>query len=483
MNTSKATFCGLVLLLLFISCGQPRHESKLLDGDTWKQQGLETVIPAWTKNAVDSTDGQFYAFLDREWNPYKEDTKYPGMMSRHLFSYSVAYMLSGEQRYLDKADKLFDYLIDRGWDQQYGGWYYALDPKGQAVDTKKDLFMNIYAATGLTMYYMVTHDETAMNYIQKTRTLLQQHAWDAQHKGYYRILDREWNVTNANKVFTPQVAPVSGYLLYLYAATRDQQYVEQAEKLMALVSEHLQDPELGWIRESFDREWNPQASSKSQERINVGHNIEVSWMRLRLSAITGDSTYKQKAEQLYKKLHKYAATSQGAWLHKMPLTNPKEHGQTTPWWIQAYGDMLQLAMYQYGKHPESLEYYKKSAAFWNKGFVDEQYGGTVLSATLDGQIDRGDKAVRTKTSYHAMEHALLNHLSLNLWVQDQPVELYFHRNAESDSQPLCPLPIYDEEAAITKLSIDGETREVPGNAKKCIPLPDVSQGKIKVTIE
>lgn len=475
----------LIVLLGLLPISTLAQKRELLDGKTWKKQGLTTIIPAWIENGIDPADGQFYAFMDRQWKPYKDGTKYPGMLSRHLFSFSTAYMLSGEQQYLDRADQLFNYLVKHGWDQEYGGWHYAINTKGKAINSKKDLFMNIYAITGLSMYYMVTHNEEAMQYIQKSRSLLQQYAWDHSNGGYYKSLNRSWKVTDSTKVFTPQIAPVSGYLLYLYAATQEQEYLDETKKLMSLAENHLQDTETGWIREKFDAEWNSLAKTRSDERLDIGHNIEVSWMWLRLHAITGTSSYKQKAKKLYNQLHRHAFRSNGSWLRKMNMANPEIHPSTTSWWVQAYGNMLQLAMAGYGKEPQSLESYQKGATFWNKAFVDQKYGGTILSATLEGAVDRGHKAVRSKTSYHAMELSLLKYLYLNLLINKEPVSLYFNFDSDSDDKPLCPLPIYSSGATITGVTLNGKSVPVTNQAKPCISLPKTAgtNNPIKIRIE
>lgn len=474
-----------LLLLIFGVLSNPAiaQQSEILDGAYWKNQGLTKVMPAWIHNGIDSTDGQFHAYMDRKWNSYKDNLKYPGMMSRHLFSLSVAYMLGGNKNYLDRADHLFSYLLEYGWDKEYGGWYYAINPAGEAVDSKKDLFMNIYAITGLSMYYMVTHNKRALRYTERSRELLKKRAWDSKSGGYYKTLDRQWQVTDSRKVFTPQVAPVSGYLLYLYAATKDEQYLTDAKQLMDLVENRIQDDKTGWIREKFDASWNPIPENKDDEQMDIGHNIEVSWMWMRLYGITGDESYKGKSLALYSNLKNHAFSTSGAWLHKMNLSNTNKHRQTTPWWIQAYGNMLQLPIHYYGNVPGSLDRFKRGADFWNKAFLDQEYGSTMLSATLDGEIDRGDKAVRSKTSYHAMEHSMLNYLYLNLLIHDEPVTLYFHFDEDSDGRPLCPLPIYDEEAQITAASVNGKSLKIDNPANPCIEIAPDNSNSVKITIK
>lgn len=477
-------YCAFFLLLSPEAGLSQSEDNNLLIGETWKEQGLGIIIPAWLEHGIDPEDGQFHAFMDREWNPYNKSLKYPGMISRHLFSFSAAYMLSGDHRYLEEANRLFNYLVRYGWDNEKGGWYYAIDTNGNLSSPEKDLFMNIYAVTGLALFYMVTHHKEAMHYITETRSLLRSHAWDKTNGGYYRRLEQEWQVTDSTKAFTPQVAPISGYLFYLYAATEDQDYLVESKQLVTLVYDYLYDRETGWIREKFTADWQAIPGNKEKEQINVGHNIEVSWMLFKLLAITGDHTYRKRAAELYKKLNRVALQPNGAWIHKLALTDPGKFPETTNWWIQAYGNMMQLSAYRYQKNPASLKAFKKGSQFWNNSFVDEKYGGTILSATLDGDIERGDKAVRTKTSYHSMELALLNYLYLNLWVNKDPVTLFFRFDATSDNKPLCPLPIFDSGTSITEVIINGEARSNrKDKSESCIEVTGEDEKSIKIKIK
>ena len=478
-------FAALFSFLLTHSAfSQEPHPDSIMYGGFWKRQGTQNVMPAWSNNAVDSVDGRFYAFLDRKWNHYQGTEKYPGMMARHLFSFSTAYMLSGKQSFLNKANELFKDLKNHGWDTKYDGWFYSIDRKGNYEDPKKDLFMNIYAIAGLTMYYSVTHNRKALDLIKRSRAVIKKFGRDPEDGSFYRRLDQSWHLTDSTKVFTPQMAQVSGYLLYLFDATKDSTYLNESKKLVSLTLDHLQDPATGWIREGYGPAWRAKTSSAKQQQINIGHNIETAWMLMHLYAITGNHEYRTKALDLAHQLFQKAFLSSGAWKHKMQIDDSSQFLKTTPWWVQAYGDMFCLYTYHLTHNDKFLSYYKKSASFWNNAFVDSVYGGTMLSATLTGKIDRGDKAVRTKTSYHALEHALLNYLYLNLWVSHQPVTLYFNSNSQSDSRPLCPLPISDQHAIIQSITVGGHVYKIkPKRADRCIDLPAGAQGKIKVTIQ
>ena len=180
-------------ILLLAGCGhrvQPTSirtdgapEGVVFEGEFWRDQGLVDVLPYWTRYGRDTEHGAFFSHLDRTWQPVGSMNKYPGMVSRHLFSYSTAYLLTGDETYLEVAAEIFDFLIEHGWDSEYGGWYDEVERTGRVVETSKDLFNQAYAVTGLAMYYFVTHDVRAREYIDRSIQILEEHAWDEQHGG------------------------------------------------------------------------------------------------------------------------------------------------------------------------------------------------------------------------------------------------------------------------------------------------------------
>jgi len=139
-------------------------------------------------NVANVPEGAFHTFLNRQWKPYNGYEKYPGMLSRHIYSYSTGYLLTGRKEYLRHASRLVDYLIKHGWDRKYGGWYNAINQQGQVVDSTKDGFLQPYAITGLAMYYFITRDPEILDYIERSNQIMQEHAWDSLHGGYYRSL-------------------------------------------------------------------------------------------------------------------------------------------------------------------------------------------------------------------------------------------------------------------------------------------------------
>jgi mannobiose 2-epimerase len=422
------------------------------DPALWKDQGLN-VLSAWTTSARDTTHGAFHSHLDRHWQRFDGTDKYPGMIARHIFSYSAAYLLSGAPDHLRQAEALVDFLIEHGWDEQYGGWYNSVSREGAVTDSTKDLFMQIYAATGLTLYYTTTRSDRALRYVEATNRMLENHAWDETHEGYVSALNRDLTVKDAHKDFTPQGATLSGHLLYLYQATRNPAYLDQMKRVIDVMRGPMRAPGPPWIYERFAADWQFLPDSRKNSSLNVGHNIELAWLLLRLHALTGTDAYNNEALRLSDALRDRALAPSGAWVTNLMRPN-LEPSTESSWWMQAYGNMFALALHESTAAASALEDFRRGAAFWNRAFIDSTYGGAVLKTTLQGDITRGEKAVRSKTSYHTLEHALLNYLYLGLGPADEPVTLHFRVDNPEPGETLHPLPIAVE-ATIDRVTING----------------------------
>ena len=479
MSTRTLSAASLTLLLVGFAAPAPAQpDDPILDGSFWKAQGLD-IMSSWTEHA--RTREVFFAELDRRWRPEDSTSQYPGMLARHIFSYSAAYLMSGDQTHLEHASKSLDFLIEHGWDEEYGGWYEAVSRSGEVLDEEKSLFMQIYATTGLALYTIATHDERAETYLRRSRAFIEEHAWDKEHGGYFDVLYRDGSVKADNKDFSPQLAPLSGYLLYLYPATRDSTYLRKAEHIMDLTLTHMQD-DRGWILERFAPDWTFLPEDSKNDQINVGHNLEVAWLLLRLYTLNGKDAYREEGLALTDQLLEMAFHEEtGAWRGHLDRTNPKQYRSTTTWWAHAYGNMLQLYAYRITGEERYLDAFRKGARFWNENFVDEEYGASPTRAHLAGGIADGAKGKRSKTSYHSLEHALLCSLYLDLWVNEKPVTLHY-RIENPDSGRLYPLPVEELSPHVEQTTING-TQQTSLNADDgAIQLPEHRPAEIKVEL-
>jgi len=88
-------------MLLALSCRGPVEENRppaasALSGAFWKAQAIDDIITPWTERGLPPQDSLFPAYLDRRWQPFRDDHTFPGMLARHVFSYATAYLLTGD---------------------------------------------------------------------------------------------------------------------------------------------------------------------------------------------------------------------------------------------------------------------------------------------------------------------------------------------------------------------------------------------------
>lgn len=477
-------FLAVSLVFLVSGCVEEfRENERTLDGEFWKNQALRDILPYWTRHVRDTVGGAFFTSLDAAWIPLPDDRKYPSMISRHLFSYSVAYMMTGDDKFLQIARDTRDFLLKYGWDQEFGGWYDELDREGNPVSVTKSMFIQVYALTGLSMYYFATHDHEVMPYIQESNHLLESNCWDTDNGGYYQVMTREWQVLDGRKSCASQVAPVSGYLLTLYLATREPAYLAQAERIMDAVYENMRDPESGWILETFDANWTYLPGNS--DRANMGHNLEVAWMLMRIALIGDRPDYKPKVESLTSLLHQWAFDPEtGMWYATVDREDPAGHSGFTHWWIQAYGNMFELMLYRFRSDNQAIGRFKMGAKCWNTFFIDQKSGDTFLSVNRDGSVRDSTKANRFKTSYHSMEHCFLNFIYLSSWINHGKFRLFFSIDPEAEDDRLYPVPVEDPGIQISDIRWQGEQKKNLMTAdREAVIIDDHSMSRISVVLE
>lgn len=482
LNLSRV-ITPLILLLGGIGCNSTDHQqdSVYLQPDYWKKQTID-LLPVWTKHIVDEENGSYFTTLDAEWQAVDDTVRFPSMIARHLFGYSAAYLLNGDSINLTMAHRLKDYLLKYAWDQKHGGWYEGLDPKGQPVRMGKSTFVQLYAITGLTMYYFITRDAEILHYIDRSNQLLEEMVWDHEFGGYFDNPRGNWLLENDIKSFSSQLAPVSGYLLYLYMATRNEDYLAQAERIMDIVLAKMVDNRSGWILESFDREWKYLPGPEDENEINIGHNVEVAWMLMRIYMLNGRPDYLRAAQSLSDSLHRYGFNPErGIWYANVGNVMPEQHTDFTHWWIQAYGQMFDLCMARYYPEANYIEDFLAGSAFWESSFMDGMRGDTHLTVRANGEVVTPQKANQFKASYHSVEHGMLNYLYLAAWVNREPVTLHFRITACDEGDVLYALPIEVPGAALTKVKINGIDTAVPASGEG-LQLPYLRNATIEVTV-
>ncbi len=415
--------------------GRPAvSRDRFLDPGFWRDQALRDLIPFWDAHARDAVGGAFFMNLSRTWRPLPPWDKVPALVSRHVFGFSAAYLLSGEERYLATARRGADYLFRHAWDPDFGGWFDKLDREGRPLVESKSVALQLYTNVGLTGYYLTTGDARALSLVRKSVDIQRSRGRDAEFGGYVQALRRDLGVLDDGKNKHAHYGYVGSLLLNLYLATRDPDILSWEKELMDLTLDRMRDKE-GWIhgfRSRFDRRWTrTPAVVEGREVVSVGAELTAALAFLRLARQSGDRKYLEAGLELGRRLTRLGFDRErGVWHEFLDAAPPHAPvpNQTTWWWVQIYGAFLELQLYRATGDGAYLDGFVRTEAFFDRAYRDKSCGGVFGGVTPAG-LPAGDGRKASDgewhTSYHEMEHALLNYLFLSLWVRREPAVLHF----------------------------------------------------------
>jgi mannose/cellobiose epimerase-like protein (N-acyl-D-glucosamine 2-epimerase family) len=224
------------LLFSISSCKQSGSDQnqKYLDGEYWRQQGLTQLIPFWQNHVRDTVYGAYYTNLSREGNALPPWDKYPAMISRQVFGFTSAYLLSGNEKYLESAREGVNYLLKYAWDNEYGGWFDLLDQSGNPKTTTKSVPNQLYTNVGLALYYFATKDENVLSHIRESIRIQQTYSFDSLNRGYVQILSRNLSISDSSKSKHSHYGYTSSLLINMMMITRDKDIRNFADEQMQI---------------------------------------------------------------------------------------------------------------------------------------------------------------------------------------------------------------------------------------------------------
>jgi mannobiose 2-epimerase len=452
-----------------VGAQQPREKqpaSRLMDPEFWRRQALRDLIPYWAEHAPDPENGGFFMNLSRDWKPLPPWDKVPALISRHVFGFSAAYLLSGDPKYLDIARRGAEYLIGHAWDPEYGGWFDKLTPDGKPFVETKSIPLELYTNVGLTLYYIASGEEMALELVQRSVDIQRTHGLDTKTGGYVQALNRDLSVADYGKNKHAHYGYIGSLLLNLYLGTRDS-HVLAWEKELADISLAKMVDRYSWIhgfRSRFDRDWErTPALVDGREFVSVGAELTAALAFLRLYHQSGDPKYLAAGRRLGDQVTRFGFDRERGCWYDLIETVPPHRPVARPvvwWWVQIYGAFLQLQLYRVTGDPAYLETFRESEEFFIKYMRDREQGGVFGSVTPEGSlIGEGHKASDSEwhTSYHEMEHALLNCLYLNLYVNRTPAVLHYRLDGSKDGPRTHFVSLVDDPGVrIKAVTMDGQ---------------------------
>jgi mannobiose 2-epimerase len=151
------------------------------------------LLPFWLTRGRDTVNGGFLTHFDSHGRDTGEDQKSLIAQTRFVYTMASAHRAGyGGGVCAEFARHGVDFLLDRMWDRQHGGFYWTVDRRGRVQIDKKILYGLSFAIYALSEYTLATGDPRGLEYADATFDLIQEHCAELQFGGYFEMFERNW---------------------------------------------------------------------------------------------------------------------------------------------------------------------------------------------------------------------------------------------------------------------------------------------------
>jgi len=438
MNLKISSF--FIALALFASC-QTEEKSESTESkyhsiaEQMEISLRENLLQTWYPKALDRDSGGYFSNFTYDFQ-LKDDLQEKMIVTqaRHLWSNSkAAKIYPNESHYTEGAKHGFEFLRDRMWDQENGGFYQLVSRSGQPLLEKsehKTAYGNSFAIYALAAYFDATGDSIGLELAIKAFSWLEKNSHDPVHKGYFQHLDQD-----GTPIVRPADVPSASELGYkdqnssihlleafteLYMVWKDPLLKERLEEMLLLVRDTITNDK-GSLVLFFQSDWTPVSfqdqseevimKHKGLDHVSYGHDVETAYLILESSHILG---WENDQETLAKSKKMVDHALSFGWDNDLAgffdeayyfsgEEKPRVIKDTKNWWAQSEGMNTLLLMAEYFPDDER-DYFGKFEQLWqyNQDYLIDHEHGDWFAGGLDKQPDlkTADKGHIWKANYH-----------------------------------------------------------------------------------
>ena len=402
---------------------------EVLRGETWLRHHREDLMPYWDlPEALGVPVGNFPSFRGRAGEVLPDKTNRGlSTLARQVYGYSLAYLLTGEQRYLTYARAGLDWIEGHARDVEHGGWYGLLDVAGNPVDPTDDKDLFNLASLGLAygMYFNVTRDPDAESGLLAVRDLIFEQYYDAPANRFKDALtydlsaevDTDNNGSDITNTLVPGTAICLAFGPLLSDPVRRQQFRDDLRRITdSLITRHKNSTALNagnrWVF------WGRSARRNfSAQQTDFGHMIKSYEMIYNADRWYGDHPWTLLEADRNRLLNRAWDGVASRWNASPNSFVADDVERDSAWWVHAEADQTLAALDLDGRLTSQiggLGRLERSAQTWLDIYFDRdpaypaREGWTRVAR--DPALTNLAKSAFGKNMLHSHEHALIMYL-------------------------------------------------------------------------
>ncbi|MEG8947834.1 AGE family epimerase/isomerase [Rosettibacter firmus] len=265
---------------------------------------LQKDIEKWYPLAIDTIYGGFFSDINYKWELAGAQNKFIVTQARHIWTCAKLSEFYHNDYYTKIAKHGFEFLKNVMWDKKYGGFFDLVTRKGKPIKENNKIIKKAYGHAfviyGLSAYFEVSNDSSALKLAQKTFEWLENHSYDTIYGGYFQFISEKGEpfVNGYNgtppKDYNSMIHILEAYT-ELYKTWKNEKLKERLTSLFYLIRDKV-TTDKGYMRLYFQRDWTPvefnySSTDKNKnfllDHVSFGHDIETAYLLLEAAEILG----------------------------------------------------------------------------------------------------------------------------------------------------------------------------------------------------
>jgi mannobiose 2-epimerase len=372
----------------------------------------ENITPFWYPQTIDEENGGYKLNHDIKGKWLGPADKSLVTQARMVWFFShLARSKYGTKEHLEAAKRGYEFLRDKMWDKQFGGFYWAVDYAGnQAIIPQKHLYGQSFGLYALSEYAIASGDKNALNLAKRLFGIMEFIAHDSIYGGYREYYLRDWSLPKQDdvgpmgngmnvKLMNTHLHLMEAMTTY-YQASKDPVARERLIELIFIQSNSVVRKTMGACSDKYQLDWKP-IHSPEFDRVSYGHDIENVWLLVEACDTAGISN--RPLFDLYRTLFDYSLkygydSTNGGFYDSGPF-NADADKRSKVWWVQAECLVSALDMYCLTGDVLYFDCFNRTLGWIMKNQIDWINGDWFSDISESGEPS-GAKADAWKAAYH-----------------------------------------------------------------------------------
>lgn len=372
---------------------------------------LDDHLPFWYPGTLDREAGGFRLDHDASGAWLARTDKGIVSQARNTWFFArLAGSRHGRPEHLEAARHGVEFLRERLWDPEHGGFFWAVDARGErATRPEKQLYGQAFGLFALSRYAAVAGDAGAASLAGTLFGLLEARAHDAASGGYRESFHRDWTPMSPRSLsplgFRAGLKLTNTHLHLLEALTEHARLSpgpvvrERLRELIAILGSTVVRAEAGACRDFHHPDWRP-FRGRGSGRVSYGHDLENAWLLLEACEVAGlplDRVTGVCRTLVATAVRHGLDTARGGFFESGRPGAPADRRAKT-WWVQAEALVATLRLHRHTGNPAYHDVFARTLDWVARHQVDPR-GGWHHTVSPDGAAS-GPKAGPWKAAYH-----------------------------------------------------------------------------------